>query len=117
VAESETPTRDAKLIQYLNEAYGNEKGLETALNAHIRMTTRPPYKKKLQEHLRETKRHAKDLERRIKQLGGKAEAVPAPGPDALGEAATGIMSVANKAVELARGQVPRSAAPASRRRC
>lgn len=62
--------RDAKLIQYLAEAYGKEKELETALQAHIGMTTRPPYKKRLQAHLRETKRHAKDVERRIKKLGG-----------------------------------------------
>ena len=39
--------RDTKLIQYLNEAYGKEKELETALEAHIAMTTRTPYKKRL----------------------------------------------------------------------
>jgi len=62
--------RDAKLVQYLNEAYGKEKELETALQAHIAMTTRAPYKKRLQQHLRETKSHAKQVERRIKKLGG-----------------------------------------------
>jgi ferritin-like metal-binding protein YciE len=67
-------TRDTKLIQYLNEAFGKEKELETALTAHIEMTTRMPYKKRLREHLRETKAHARAVERRIKQLGGKADA-------------------------------------------
>ena len=62
--------RDTKLVQYLSEAYGKERELETSLQAHIAMTTRKPYKKRLQEHLRETKRHAKGLERRIKKLGG-----------------------------------------------
>jgi ferritin-like metal-binding protein YciE len=62
--------RDAKLIQYLSEAYAKEKELETALEAHIGMTTRKPYKKRLQDHLKETKRHGRDLERRIKQIGG-----------------------------------------------
>ena len=62
--------RDAKLVQYLSEAYGKERELETSLQAHISMTTRPPYKKRLQQHLRETKAHAKGLERRIKKLGG-----------------------------------------------
>jgi ferritin-like metal-binding protein YciE len=62
--------RDSKLVQYLSEAYGKERELETSLQAHISMTTRKPYKKRLQDHLRETKRHAKGLERRIKQLGG-----------------------------------------------
>jgi len=65
------PTRrELKLIQYLNEAYSKEKELETALEAHITMTTRPPYKKRLQEHLKETKAQARNLERRIKKLGG-----------------------------------------------
>ena len=42
------------------------------------MTTRPPYKKRLQEHLKETKDTPARSSGRIKQLGGKAEA----GPDA-----------------------------------
>jgi ferritin-like metal-binding protein YciE len=62
--------RDAKLVQYLSEAFGKEKELETSLEAHIAMTTRAPYRKRLQQHLRETKAHAKGLERRIKKLGG-----------------------------------------------
>jgi ferritin-like metal-binding protein YciE len=64
--------RDAKLIQYLNEAYGKEKELEVALVADIALTIKPPYKKRLQQHLKETKGHAKGLERRIKKLGGSA---------------------------------------------
>ena len=67
--------RDDKLVQYLNEAYGKEKELEAALQAHIGMTTRAPYKKRLQQHLRETKDHARRVERRIKQLGGDTQAL------------------------------------------
>jgi hypothetical protein len=96
--------RDTKLIQYLNEAYGKEKELETALQAHIAMTTKAPYKKRLQEHLRETKAHAREVQRRIKQLGGKAEAGPiSSGPDVIADAATGLTSVASKAVAAAQG--------------
>ena len=62
--------RDGKLVQYLSEAYGKEKELEVSLEAHIAMTTRAPYKKRLKAHLKETKAHAKGLERRIKKLGG-----------------------------------------------
>jgi ferritin-like metal-binding protein YciE len=62
--------RDAKLVQYLSEAYGKERELETALQAHIAMTAKGPYKKRLQQHLKETKSHAKQVERRIKKLGG-----------------------------------------------
>ena len=68
---------DAKLIQYLNEAYGKEKQLETDLQAHIAMTEgKDTYKKRLQDHLKETKAQSKNLERRIKKLGGKAELGP-----------------------------------------
>src|SRR5687768_13221401 len=95
--------RDLKLVQYLNEAYGKEKQLETALQAHIGVTTRAPYKKRLQQHLRETKNHAKQLERRIKKLGGKADAGPdLPGPEAVTET---VANVASRAVALAQGPI------------
>jgi ferritin-like metal-binding protein YciE len=103
----ELSTRDAKLIQYLNEAYGKEKELETALQAHIKMAKRPPYKKRLQDHLKETKAQAKGLERRIKQLGGKAERspVPVPGPAAAAEAATAVTAAATKTLAAAKGPI------------
>jgi len=67
--------RDAKLVQYLNEAYTNERELETALQADLLLTTKPAYAKRLKQHLKETKAHAKSLERRIKKLGGGPSAV------------------------------------------
>ncbi|MEA2494229.1 MAG: hypothetical protein QOJ29_2140 [Thermoleophilaceae bacterium] len=95
--------RDAKLIQYLNEAYGKEKQLETALEAHIAMTTRAPYRKRLQGHLRETKAHGREVAKRIKALGGKAEPVSLPGPEAVTTAAARATEVAHKAAALAQG--------------
>jgi ferritin-like metal-binding protein YciE len=100
---AEPTTREAKLIQYLNEAYGKEKELETALKAHISMTSRDAYKKRLREHLKETSAQAKGLERRIKALGGKAEAMSVPGPDVASEAAAKVTSAAKKGVSLAKG--------------
>jgi ferritin-like metal-binding protein YciE len=95
---NEPNARDAKLIQYLNEAYGKEKQLETALQAHISLTTRPPYKKRLQQHLKETKQHGKLLERRIKKLGGTADAGPdLPGPT------EAVANLAGRAVAAAQG--------------
>ena len=73
----ETKQSDKKLIQYLNEAYGKERELETALEAHLSMTDRAPYKKRLQAHLRETKQHARKVEQRIKKLGGTPQPVQA----------------------------------------
>jgi ferritin-like metal-binding protein YciE len=67
---SENGAKEAKLVQYLVEAYGKERELETSLQAHIGMTDRKPYKKRLQQHLKETKDHARQVERRAKKLGG-----------------------------------------------
>jgi ferritin-like metal-binding protein YciE len=67
---SENGAKEAKLVQYLVEAYGKERELETSLSAHIGMTDRKPYKKRLQQHLKETKSHARLVERRVKKLGG-----------------------------------------------
>ncbi|HEU4977044.1 MAG TPA: DUF892 family protein [Baekduia sp.] len=102
---AEPTAREAKLIQYLNEAYGKEKELETALKAHISMTTRDAYKKRLREHLKETQQQAKGLERRIKALGGKAEALNLPGPDVAADVAGKAMGAAKKGAAMAKGPV------------
>ncbi|HUR83802.1 MAG TPA: DUF892 family protein [Solirubrobacteraceae bacterium] len=98
-------TRELKLIQYLNEAYGKERQLETALQAHIKMTTRDAYKKRLQAHLKETKSHARDVKARIRKLGGKAEEnqIDVPAPDVVKDVASSAAGVAGKAVALAQG--------------
>jgi ferritin-like metal-binding protein YciE len=67
---SEENAGEQKLVQYLGEAYGKEKELETALQAHIEMTDRAPYRKRLNQHLKETRNHARLVERRMKKLGG-----------------------------------------------
>ena len=105
---AEIKAREAKLIQYLNEAYGREKQLETALRAHIAMTTRDAYRKRLQEHLRETKQHANGVERRIKQLGGRAEASALPEPvleafDRMQEAGHRAAAAAQRPLHMLRG--------------
>ena len=92
---TELQARDAKLIQYLNEAYGKEKELETSLEAHVTMALRDTYKKRLKDHLKETKGHARLLERRIKKLGGKA------GP--LTDVAQVAQTATKKAAALAQG--------------
>jgi ferritin-like metal-binding protein YciE len=105
---AETTTRELKLIQYLTEAYGKEKQLETVLQAQIKLVKaqdRKTIQKRLEEHLRETKAQAKGLERRIKQLGGKAERSQIPGPDIAADAVGAVASVANKAMAAAKGPV------------
>jgi ferritin-like metal-binding protein YciE len=97
---------ETKLIQYLNEAYAKEKELETALQAHVKMaSSRASYKKRLQDHLKETKAQARNIERRIKKLGGKPETVNIPGPDVAAEVAGKATAAATKAVAAAKGPV------------
>ena len=111
----ELNARDLKLVQYLNEAYGKEKELETALTADISMTTDKTYRKRLQDHLKETRNHSRLVKSRIKALGGKAEEVSVPGPDAVSDVASGAVNLANRAVAAAKGPATCCAAPASRR--
>ena len=92
--------KDAKLVQYLSEAYGKERELETALEAHIAMTTRKPYRKRLEEHLKETKAHARELERRIKQLGGDG---PQLADKVAGQAVAKAKSLAKGPLHMVRG--------------
>jgi ferritin-like metal-binding protein YciE len=73
------------------------------------MTTRASYKKRLQEHLRETKRHARDVERRVKKLGGSIKIGPIRVPEAATGAATSaalrVQSGIGKATAAAQGPV------------
>ena len=87
--------RDAKLVQYLNDAYSTERRLEVALELHIEGTTRADYLERLKQHLKETRSHATEVERRIRQLGGQAEMVR--GPDVLGRGAATAQSAVQRA--------------------
>jgi len=98
-----TPTRDAKLVELLNEAYTKERQLETALDAHAQMTTRDDYAKRLKDHLKETRSHATQVSKRITQLGGTPETVSIPGPDGLTKAAESVSEVFGKAKAAAQG--------------
>jgi ferritin-like metal-binding protein YciE len=100
---SSTKTRDAKVAQLLNEAYGKERQLEMALEAHLAVTTRKDYEKRLRQHVKETKSHASSLEKRIKQLGGTAETISLPGPEGATKAAEGLQSAVGKAKAAAQG--------------
>ncbi len=99
MAEKILNARDAKLVQWLNEAYAKESELIDSLSAHIKATEKMSYKKRLRTHLTETRDHRRRVAARIKQLGGSAKASPVPGvPASVGE-------VAGKAVAAVKGQV------------
>jgi ferritin-like metal-binding protein YciE len=88
--------------QYLNEAYSKERELENALEVHIEATTRMPYKKRLREHLTETRAHARAVERRMKQLGG-SQSILAEGGRIASAAIGAGKAIAKAPVDLARG--------------
>jgi ferritin-like metal-binding protein YciE len=93
--------RDTKIVQWLNEAYAKEAELEADLTAHIALTEKDSYRKRLREHLTETRAHKKQVARRISALGGSAASghQKVPGvPNVVGE-------LAGKAVAAVKGQV------------
>ena len=67
------------------------------------MTTNDEYAKRLKDHLKETKSHATQVSRRIKQLGGSPETVSLPGPESLVKAAESVSEVVGKAKAAAQG--------------
>ncbi|HEY3729312.1 MAG TPA: DUF892 family protein [Solirubrobacteraceae bacterium] len=92
--------RDTRLVQWLGEAHAKEAELEADLAAHIALTEKTSYKKRLQQHLKETREHKRSVARRIKALGGQADGGPGvPGvPAAIGE-------MAGKTVAAVKGQM------------
>lgn len=92
--------RDRKLVQWLGEAHAKEAELEADLTAHIALTEKPAYKKRLRQHLTETRDHKRRVASRIKAIGGSVTSgANLPGvPSAVGE-------VAGKAVAAVKGQM------------
>ncbi|HWD66006.1 MAG TPA: DUF892 family protein [Solirubrobacteraceae bacterium] len=88
--------RDARLVQWLQEAHTKEAELEADLTQHIGLTQKASYKKRLQDHLKETRDHKRRVERRLKQLGGSPGGGTLPGP---------VGGVAGKTVSLVKGQI------------
>jgi ferritin-like metal-binding protein YciE len=92
--------RDTKIIQWLGEAHAKEAELEADLTAHIALTQKAAYKKRLQEHLKQTREHKRAVARRIKALGGKpSEAPEIPGVP------TAVTEMTGKTIAAVKGQV------------
>ena len=98
---TEQTARDAKLVQFLSEAYQKEAELEADLTAHISLTEKKPYRRRLEQHLKETRDHKRRVSSRIRQLGGGA---PSAGPQLPGvPSAAG--ELVGKGVAAVKGQV------------
>jgi ferritin-like metal-binding protein YciE len=57
-----------KIVQYLNEAHAMEQGLVRDLQAQIGMAPRGRFRQGLEQHLRETRSHAKRVRTRLNEL-------------------------------------------------
>ena len=99
--------RETTVVRWLNEAHAKEAELEADLTAHIALTQKAAYKKRLQAHLKETKEHKRSVARRIKQIGAVASTgLDVPGvPSAFGEAAGKTVAAVKGQVGLARALV------------
>jgi ferritin-like metal-binding protein YciE len=95
--------RDTKIVELLNEAYGKEQQLTAALEQHLQTTIRADYEKRLADHLKETKSHARAVSKRIKQLGGTPAQVSLPGPEGVSKAAQGMQDAVAKAKAAVQG--------------
>jgi ferritin-like metal-binding protein YciE len=91
--------RDTKLVEWFGEAHSKEAELEADLTAHISLTQKPAYKKRLQQHLKETRDHKRRVARRIKQLGGPT------GQNLIAATGSAVGEVAGKTVSAVKGQV------------
>jgi ferritin-like metal-binding protein YciE len=91
--------RDTKLVQWLSEAHAKEAELEADLTAHIALTQKTAYKKRLQQHLKETREHKRRVASRIKKLGGT------PGDGRIPGVPGTVTELAGKALATAKGQV------------
>lgn len=100
-AMAEQTARNAKLTQFLTEAYQKEAELEADLTAHISLTRKKSHQKRLEDHLKETREHKRRVASRIRQLGGAA---PSAGPQIPGvPSAAG--ELVGKGVAAVKGQV------------
>jgi ferritin-like metal-binding protein YciE len=91
--------RDTKLVRWLSEAHGKEAELEPDLIAHISLTQKPAYKKRLQQHLKETRDHKRRVASRIKQLGGPT------GQNLITATGAAVGEITGRTVSAVKGQV------------
>ena len=95
-------TAQDKIVQHLNEAHATELALVNTLTAHISMTPHGTYRNGLEKHLRETRQHAENCERRLGELGQGKNVVQA-GVGAVQSVVGQVLSLTKGPIDLVRG--------------
>jgi ferritin-like metal-binding protein YciE len=91
-----------KIVQYLNEAHATEVALIRVLQSQIAMTPRSSYRTGLEKHLRETRDHARRVEKRLRELDAgrnRVQALTGAAEALLGQA----LALAKTPVDILRG--------------
>ena len=93
---------EQKIVQYLSEAQATEAGLVRVLQAQIAMAPEGSYRKGLEKHLGETRRHAERVGKRRAELDHGANPLRA-GVDAAESVVGQVLAIAKTPLDLVRG--------------
>ncbi|HEY5196865.1 MAG TPA: DUF892 family protein [Solirubrobacteraceae bacterium] len=95
---------EQKIVQYLGEAHASESGLTRVLQEQIAITPRGSFRRLLESHLAETKRHAERVHTRVEELAGNGGFNPvAIGINVAGSVLGQVLAIAKAPLDLARG--------------
>lgn len=94
-----------KIVQYLHEARAMELALVRTLQAHVAMTPTGPYRTALDDHLRETERHADAVARRLRELDERPS-IAAVGVGIAQRLAGQLLSLGKAPLDMVRGGSP-----------
>jgi ferritin-like metal-binding protein YciE len=93
-----------KIVQYLGEAHASESGLTRVLQTQIAITPRGSFRRLLETHLTETKRHAEQVRTRVEELAGDGGFDPlAIGINVAGCVLGQVLAIAKTPFDLVRG--------------
>jgi len=93
---------EQKIVQYLGEAHATEQALITMLQSQIAMTPGGSYRDGLESHLRETREHARRVQRRLDELGRGGNPIKA-GIGLLQSVAGHAIAIGKTPLDLLRG--------------
>jgi ferritin-like metal-binding protein YciE len=93
---------EKKIVKLLGEAHANELALVQTLEAHLRLAPEGPYRRRIEEHIDETRAHAERVQRRLDQLGATRN--PLESGVALAHSLiTNMLAMAKAPVDMVRG--------------
>lgn len=93
---------EKKVVKLLSEAHANELALIQTLEAHLRLAPEGPYRRRIDEHIDETRNHAERVQRRLDQLGATRNPIES-GVALAHSMMTNMLAMAKAPVDMVRG--------------